>query len=949
MTLLRIRVFGGLSVENHGSPLGPASQQPKRLALLALLACSGSQGATRDRLIGYLWPESDDARARNALSQALFGLRRDLLDDSIIEGREILRLNPALVSSDVGDFATLLASGQLDAAVDLYRGPLLLGVHLREGTQFDEWLEAERATQDRRYRDALQALVDRARNQGDTLALLRRAQQLADADPYDAGAVRQLSDALLRARDRPAATRALQTYCARVRTELELEPDPSILARLDSLLRPDAVASGRDTGSAGITPAPVPPESPTSAPRQSRRIRTATALLAGGAALTGALVAVMSLRRHPTAAPDPATDVVVLPFAVPGDSSLDYLREGMARLVAHGMDGTGSLRAGIGIGLDLGMAVRTPADSATALKQHRELDRYVAGLVTTLGERIEVRAELHDANQRGRLLGIATAGGQRDSVFPIAETLIRRLLGFEPEAGAGGLIGSAAENTASLPAFRAFVEAERLFRASRFADAIASYRKAIGFDSSFALAWYRLSEAYDWNGQSGPIAGAAATALRLGDRLPWRERALLEGALAWRKGFYEEAEFKYRYSTAADPNQVEAWFQYGEVLFHNNANRGRSFLEAKTPFERVLRLDPYNRGALTHLGRIYAFQGDRVRADSVLRAAEALMPPESEVLLFHAAVLGDAARLDSAMARFATEQIGTVITSVMRLASYAREFALGDTLLQRALERRTGRTDLVSLDTWAAILAVAQGQRSRALRELDALSEVHPAGALRMRGVVVTLPYFGASSRELMTTREQLRTSGALPVVDTTGPARFKDVERLYLSGLLAARLGERDGLVALIDTLDRASQAANADSAQARFLGTRLRALRDGEQGHWTEALRELASLPELSQEADFYPEQLVERYLRATALERLERFDEALGVYGSLIMGNPGSLILAAPAALQRARLLTRLRRYGEARLDYQTVLRLWASADAGLAPVLDSVRREAAALPR
>jgi hypothetical protein len=44
------------------------------LALLALVAGHGDQGVSRDKLLAYLWPESDEARARNSLKQVLFGL-----------------------------------------------------------------------------------------------------------------------------------------------------------------------------------------------------------------------------------------------------------------------------------------------------------------------------------------------------------------------------------------------------------------------------------------------------------------------------------------------------------------------------------------------------------------------------------------------------------------------------------------------------------------------------------------------------------------------------------------------------------------------------------------------------------------------------------------------------------------------------------------------------------
>ncbi len=67
-----LKTFGGLSIvaPDGTSPSGAAAQR-RRLALLAVLAASGESGVTREKLIGLFWPDTDEARARAALAQAL--------------------------------------------------------------------------------------------------------------------------------------------------------------------------------------------------------------------------------------------------------------------------------------------------------------------------------------------------------------------------------------------------------------------------------------------------------------------------------------------------------------------------------------------------------------------------------------------------------------------------------------------------------------------------------------------------------------------------------------------------------------------------------------------------------------------------------------------------------------------------------------------------------------
>lgn len=98
------------------------------MALLALVAAADRKGISRDRIVGILWPESEEDQARHTLSQTLYSLRRDTGRDPIT-GSPHLRLDPA-VSSDVGDFRAATSAGETDRAGDLYAGRFLDGFYL---------------------------------------------------------------------------------------------------------------------------------------------------------------------------------------------------------------------------------------------------------------------------------------------------------------------------------------------------------------------------------------------------------------------------------------------------------------------------------------------------------------------------------------------------------------------------------------------------------------------------------------------------------------------------------------------------------------------------------------------------------------------------------------------------------------------------------------------------
>ena len=90
--MIRIHTLGGLTVRgSDGKPLTGAALQPRRLAILALIARAGERGMSREKVLALLWPDSDDERGSRALAQALYALRKDPETGEIIAGAKELR------------------------------------------------------------------------------------------------------------------------------------------------------------------------------------------------------------------------------------------------------------------------------------------------------------------------------------------------------------------------------------------------------------------------------------------------------------------------------------------------------------------------------------------------------------------------------------------------------------------------------------------------------------------------------------------------------------------------------------------------------------------------------------------------------------------------------------------------------------------------------------------
>jgi DNA-binding SARP family transcriptional activator len=221
--MLRLKTLGGLTLTDAaGQHVAP---QRRRLALLALLAASGKRGMSRDKVVACPWPESAADNARHTLEQLLYAMRQQL-PQLIAPGSDPLRLDAAAVMTDVGEFTSRLAAGDLAGAAAVYGGPFLDGFFLSGAPDFERWAERGRARLAGEHERALRMLGEAAEAEGrhaDGIELKRR---LAAANPLGERPATDLVRALAAAGDWVGASRSAREYATRLREEL-----PGISAR----------------------------------------------------------------------------------------------------------------------------------------------------------------------------------------------------------------------------------------------------------------------------------------------------------------------------------------------------------------------------------------------------------------------------------------------------------------------------------------------------------------------------------------------------------------------------------------------------------------------------------------------------------------------------------------------------------------------------------------------
>jgi Tol biopolymer transport system component/DNA-binding SARP family transcriptional activator len=260
-----VNTFGRLHVRGESGVISGSAAQPRRLAILALLAAAGEQGLTREKVLAYLWPDTEEERARRGLNQALYALRQDLGSDDVFLGSRDLRLNPDLISSDVAEFEAAIQRGRLEDATARYTGSFLDGFHLPAAPDFERWAEEERASLARCYAESLEKLAKRSEQRGDWPEAVSWWRKVAAQDPLNARIAVSLMRALVSNGDRAGALQHSRVYEVLMEQELDEPPDRMVVELAAELKRDQGARPPAPTATAPIVreppnPTPVPSE-----------------------------------------------------------------------------------------------------------------------------------------------------------------------------------------------------------------------------------------------------------------------------------------------------------------------------------------------------------------------------------------------------------------------------------------------------------------------------------------------------------------------------------------------------------------------------------------------------------------------------------------------------------------------------------------------------------------
>ena len=345
----------------------------------------------------------------------------------------------------------------------------------------------------------------------------------------------------------------------------------------------------------GGTPTPLP---------AIARVRRRRVLMAVVTALLVIAASLLVVRRPtgPPAGVNPRLSMLVLPFDnIRDDPGVDWLRSGSVNMLALNMSQWKDMtvvdhervhdllaRHGLQVGDDIGL------DMARRLAREAGVWTVVLGDFAQVGDSLHLTARVYDV-----------ATGQREDVAEVSapasadprpsfDRLASRLLDISGAPG-GVQADLAAATTPSLEAYQAYLSGLDRLNRWELGAAQRNFQRAVTIDTTFGLAYYKLSLTRGWLVGTGDSVAQSSIdrALLYSQQLPAHDRAVIAAYRFFLLGQNAAARNIYEQLLARNPRDADAWYGLGDAWYHDMKGRTDiNWTQSLRAFRRALALAP---------------------------------------------------------------------------------------------------------------------------------------------------------------------------------------------------------------------------------------------------------------------------------------------------------------------------------------------------------------------
>lgn len=220
----------------------------KGIALISILMLERKKRFSRDKLVSYLWADSDEEAARYNLRYNLWNIRKIIPADEagnelIISNKDFCSINEDYdMESDMLQlmkFESSKAEKSLDELIaykKLFRGDFLEGVYLKNCDEFNERIIFERILFHNKYVELLNAISDKYIDFSRFRECIDIVNEWAGIEPYNEKIIQKQIAVYTRMGKRSDAVNCYKKFEAALRSNLSISPSSDLKREYNELI-----------------------------------------------------------------------------------------------------------------------------------------------------------------------------------------------------------------------------------------------------------------------------------------------------------------------------------------------------------------------------------------------------------------------------------------------------------------------------------------------------------------------------------------------------------------------------------------------------------------------------------------------------------------------------------------------------------------------------------------
>ena len=236
--MLTIKMLGKGAIYNKEECISDKLSS-KLMALIFLLVLNKDKDLSKEKIISYLWPDSNDEAAKSNLRFNLWSIKKIIPpgrdgEEFILSGKDYCRINGQYpydcdrTRLDAVKVSQLKSAEELLELKELFRGDFLEGLYLRNCNDFNEMILFERVVCQTKQVEVLEKLIDLYDEQEQYEEELKIINEVTAIEPYNEKFAYRAIQIYGKTGNRTAAINYYKNFEIVLRRNLNTAPDSEL-------------------------------------------------------------------------------------------------------------------------------------------------------------------------------------------------------------------------------------------------------------------------------------------------------------------------------------------------------------------------------------------------------------------------------------------------------------------------------------------------------------------------------------------------------------------------------------------------------------------------------------------------------------------------------------------------------------------------------------------------